>query len=230
MAMMELTADRRRYTGKEINRKRRAEGVIPGVIYGKGIETRSIEFQRKPLEKFLDTARRGTVIVKMTVQDGGEGKESYAVLKETQTHPLTGRVTHVDFYEVALGRKFRVEVPLRVRGKAVGIEMGGVLEVVTRSLEVECTPDQVPEYLELDVASLGIGDSLHLADVRFPEGVVPTEKDLRMTLAAVHTPKAEAAPVAVEEAAAEWAEGASVAEAGAGAKEEKPEKESKKKE
>jgi large subunit ribosomal protein L25 len=164
----------------------------------------------------------------MTVQDGAEGKESFAVLKETQTHPLTGRVTHVDFYEVALGRKFRVEVPLRIKGKAVGIEMGGVLDVVTRSLEVECTPDQVPEYLELDVASLGIGDSLHLADVRFPEGVVPTEKDLRMTLAAVHTPKAEVAPAAVEEAAAEGAEGASVAEPGA--KEEKPEKESKKKE
>jgi large subunit ribosomal protein L25 len=226
MAMMELTADRRLYTGKEINRKRRAEGRIPGVIYGKGLETRSIEFQRKPLEKFLDTARRGTVVVKMTVQGGDGGKETYAVLKETQTHPLTGKVTHVDFYEVALGRKFRVEVPLRVKGKAVGIEMGGVLDVVTRSLEVECTPDHVPEYLELDVASLGIGDSLHLSDVRFPEGVVPTEKDLRMTLAAVHTPKAEAAPEVVE--AVEGVEGASVAEAEA--KEEKPEKESKKKE
>jgi large subunit ribosomal protein L25 len=228
MAMTELSADRRRYTGKELNRKRRAEGMIPGVIYGKGLETRAIEFQRRPLEKFLDTARRGTVVVKMTVQDGAGGKETFAVLKDTQTHPLTGRVTHVDFYEVALGRKFRVEVPLRIKGKALGIEMGGVLEVVTRSLEVECTPDHVPEYLELDVAPLGIGDSLHLADVRFPEGVVPTEKDLRMTLAAVHTPKAEVAPAAVEELAVEGAEGASVAEPGV--KEEKPEKESKKKE
>ena len=226
MAMMELTADRRRYTGKEINRKRRAEGRIPGVIYGKGLETRSIEFPRRPLEKFLDTARRGTVVVKMTVLDGDAGKESYAVLKDTQTHPLTGRVTHVDFYEVALGRKFRVEVPLRIKGKALGIEMGGVLDVVTRSLEVECTPDHVPEFLELDVTALGIGDSLHLADVQFPEGVVPMEKDLRMTLAAVHTPKAEAAPAPVEELAVEGAEGASVAEVGT--KEEKPEKEAKK--
>lgn len=234
MAMMELTADRRRDSGKEINRKRRAEGRVPGVIYGKGLETRSIEFQRKALEKFLATARRGTVIVKMTVQDGADGKESYAVLKEVQTHPLTDRITHVDFYEVALGRKFRVEVPLRVKGKAPGIEMGGVLDVVTRSLEVECTPDQVPEFLELDVSSLGIGQSLHLADIRFPEGVVPTEKDLRITLAAVNTPKAEAAPAPVEELAAEGAEGASVAEAagkeGKEGKEEKAEKEPRKKE
>jgi large subunit ribosomal protein L25 len=217
MAMMDLAAVRRRDGGKEINRKRRAGGKVPGVIYGKGLDTRSLEFDRKSLEKFLDTARHGTVVVKMTVTDGADGKESYAVLKEVQTHPLSDRVTHVDFYEVALGRKFRVEIPLRVRGKAAGIEMGGILEVVTRSLEVECTPDNVPEFIEVDVASLGIGQSVHLGDLRFPAGVVPTEKDLRMTVAAVNAPKAEVAPAAAAEA--EVAEGASVAE-GAGKEEE----------
>ncbi|HEX9206490.1 MAG TPA: 50S ribosomal protein L25 [Candidatus Deferrimicrobiaceae bacterium] len=217
MAMMDLAAVRRRDGGKEINRKRRAGGKVPGVIYGRGLETRSLEFDRKPLEKFLETARHGTVVVKMTVTDGADGKESYAVLKEVQTHPLSDRVTHVDFYEVALGQKFRVEIPLRVRGKAAGIEMGGILEVVTRSLEVECTPDNVPEFIEIDVTPLGIGQSLHLADLRFPAGVVPTEKDLRMTVAAVNAPKAEAAPAPA--AAGEAAEGASVAE-GAGKEEE----------
>ncbi|MBP2676634.1 MAG: ribosomal rRNA E-loop binding protein Ctc/L25/TL5 [Deltaproteobacteria bacterium] len=212
MAMMELAADRRRDTGKEINRKRRAGGRVPGVIYGRGLETRSIEFERKPLEKFLDTARRGTVVVKMTVRDGAEGKESFAVLKEVQTHPLTDQVTHVDFYEVALGQKFRVEIPIRIRGKAAGIELGGILEVVMRSLEVECTPDQVPEFIEVDVSSLGIGQSLYLGSIQFPPGVVPTEKDLRLPVAAVHTPKAEAAPVAAEAVEGEAAEGASVAE------------------
>jgi large subunit ribosomal protein L25 len=218
MSMMELAAVRRRDGGKEINRKRRAGGKVPGVIYGKGLETRSLEFDRKPLEKFLDTARHGTVVVKMTVSDGADGKESYAVLKEVQTHPLSDRVTHVDFYEVALGQKFRVEVPLRVRGKAAGIEMGGILEVVTRSLEVECTPDNVPEFLEVDVTPLAIGQSLHLGDIRFPAGVVPMEKDLRMTIAAVNTPKAEVAPAPAAEA--EVIEGASVAEGAAKEEEE----------
>ncbi len=212
MAMMELAADRRRDTGKEINRKRRAAGRIPGVIYGRGLETRPIEFEKKTLEKFLETARRGTVIVKMTVRDGGDGKESFAVLKEVQTDPISNRVNHVDFYEVALGQKFRVEVPIRIRGKAAGIEMGGILEVVMRSLEVECTPDQVPEFIEVDVSALGLGQSLTLESVQFPAGVVPTEKDLRMPIAAVHTPKAEAAPVAAEVVEGEAAEGASVAE------------------
>ena len=213
MAMMELSADRRRDTGKEVNRKRLASGKVPGVVYGKRIETRSLEFDRRELEKFLVTARRGTVVVKMSVRDGGEAKESYAVLKDFQTNPVTDRVVHVDFYEVAQGQKFRVEVPLRARGKAAGIELGGILEQIVRALEVECTPDCVPEFLEVDVSSLGIGDSLHLSDVVFPRGVQPVEKDMEMTIVSVHAPRVEevvtAAPAEGAEAAAE---GASVAE------------------
>jgi large subunit ribosomal protein L25 len=168
------------------------------------------------------------VIVRMTVRDGGDGMESYAVLKEVQTHPRTDRVTHVDFYEVAMGQKFRVEIPIRIRGKAAGIELGGILDVVMRSLEVECTPANVPEFIEADVSALGIGQSVTLESLRFPEGVVPTEKDLRLTVASVHAPKAEEAPVA-EVVESEVAEGASVAEAGekeeAGKKEKKEKKE-----
>ncbi|MCL1926647.1 MAG: 50S ribosomal protein L25 [Syntrophorhabdaceae bacterium] len=212
MAMMELAANSRCDTGKGVNRRRRSAGVIPGVIYGRGLETRSIEFESKLLEKFLETARRGTVVVRLTVRDGAEGKESFAVLKETQTNPKTSRVTHVDFYEVALGQKFRVEVPIRIKGKAAGTELGGILEVLMRSLEVECTPDHVPEFIEADVTSLGIGQSLSLDSIEFPPGVVPTEKDLRIPVASVQTPKEDAKPAAGEEAEGEAAEGASVAE------------------
>jgi len=213
MAMMELSAVRRRDTGKEINRKRLAAGKVPGVVYGKRIETRSLEFDRRELEKFLATARRGTVIVKMSVRDSDGAKESYAVLKELQTNPVTDRVVHVDFYEVALGQKFRVEVPLRVRGKAAGIELGGILEQIVRSLEVECTPDSVPEFLEVDVSALGIEDALHLSDVVFPAGVQPIDKDMEMTIVSVHAPKVEEVVTAAPEEGAEAAaEGASVAE------------------
>jgi large subunit ribosomal protein L25 len=212
MAMLELAADRRLGTGKEQNRKRLFQGKVPGIIYGKGIETRPLEFERRDLEKFLSTARRGTVVVKMSVADGAGSKESFAVLKDVQTDPVTDRVIHVDFYEVALGQKFRIEVPLKLRGKAAGIELGGVLEQVVRSLEVECTPDSVPEFLEASVSHLGIGQSLHLGDIAFPAGVQPIEKDMKMTIASVHTPKVEEVVTAAPEEGAEVAEGASVAE------------------
>jgi large subunit ribosomal protein L25 len=212
MAMLELAAARRLGTGKEQNRKRLFQGKVPGIIYGKGIETRPLEFERRDLEKFLSTARRGTVVVKMSVADGAGSKESFAVLKDVQTDPVTDRVIHVDFYEVALGQKFRIEVPLKLRGKAAGIELGGVLEQVVRSLEVECTPDSVPEFLEANVSHLGIGQSLHLGDIAFPAGVQPIEKDMKMTIASVHTPKVEEVVTAAPEEGAEVAEGASVAE------------------
>ena len=212
MAMMELTAVRRHGSGKEGARKLLSRGKVPGIMYGKGLATRSIEFDRRDLEKFLSVARRGTVIVRMNVRDEAEAKESYAVLKDIQTNPRTDRVIHVDFYEVAFGKKFRIEVPIRIKGKAAGIEQGGIVEQVTRSLEVECLPANVPEFLEMDVTPLEIGDSLHLEDVKFPEGVQPLEKDMTTTIVSVHAPRVEevvsAAPV--EEAAA--AEGASVAE------------------
>jgi large subunit ribosomal protein L25 len=212
MAMIELAADRRRSTGKELNRKRLVQGKVPGVIYGKGLETRPLEFGRRELEKFLTTARRGTVVVKMSVSDGADSKESFAVLKECQMDPLTDRVIHVDFYEVALGQRFRIEVPLKVRGKAAGIELGGLLEQVVRNLEVECTPDNVPEFIEINVSHLGIGQSMHLGDVKFPAGVQPVEKDMKMTIVSVQTPKVEEVAAVAPEEGAEAAEGASVAE------------------
>jgi large subunit ribosomal protein L25 len=209
MAMMDLAATVRQDTGKESNRRRAHAGKVPGVIYGKGLPTRILEFERRPLEKFLSKAKHGTVIVKMSVADGAGAAESFAVLKEFQFHPVKDHVTHVDFYEVAAGKKFNVEVPLRFTGKAAGIELGGILEVVTRSLEVRCTPDNVPEFIEVDVTALGLGDGIHLGELTMPEGVKPVEKDLHLAIVAVHTPKAEVT-VAAEPTAE--TEGASVAE------------------
>jgi large subunit ribosomal protein L25 len=216
MAMMELTAVRRHGSGKEGARKLLSLGKIPGIMYGKGRESRSVEFDRRDLEKFLSVARRGTVIVRLNVQEDAETKEAYAVLKEIQTNPRTDRVIHVDFYEVAFGKKFRIEVPIRVKGKAAGIEQGGIVEQVTRTLEVECLPKNVPEFLEIDVTALEIGDSLHLKDLVLPEGVQPVEKEMTATVVSVHAPRVEEVVTVVseeEEVAVEaTAEDASVAE------------------
>lgn len=212
MAMVDLTATRRSARGSAQSRKMLARGRIPGVVYGKRLETRAIEFDRRELEKFLSAARRGTVVVRMNIRDGEESKEAYTVLKEVQKDPATDSVIHVDFYEVAFGQKFRVEVPLRLRGKAAGIEQGGILEQVVRTLEVECVPTRVPEFFELDVTPLAIGHSLHLGDIAFPEGVHPVEKDLTQTVVAVHTPRVEEVVTVAAAEGLAAAEGASVAE------------------
>ncbi len=212
MAMVELNASRRNAAGTGVCRKILATGRVPGVVYGKRLETRSLEFDRRELETFLAKALRGTVVVRMDIRDGEASQEAYTVLKEVQKDPVTDRVIHVDFYEVALGQKFRVDIPLRLTGKAAGIEMGGILEQVVRNIEVECIPSKVPEFLELDVTSLGIGDSLKMEDVVFPEGVAPVEKDLSQTVASVHAPRIEEVVTVAPEEGEEVAEGASVAE------------------
>ena len=202
MAIVELAASIRQGIGKEANRKAKHEGRVPGVIYGKGIPSRNLEFERRPLEKYLSKAKHGTVIVKMSVTDGAAASESFAVLKEFQFHPVTDSVIHIDFYEVAPGKKFNVEVPLRVKGKAPGIEFGGILDVMIRSLEIRCLPDNVPEFIEIDVTGLNLGDTLHLGALVFPEGVKPVEKDLQMAIAAVHAPREEAVKAVAEGAEA----------------------------
>lgn len=212
MAMVELSASRRRAAGTGVCRKILAGGRVPGVVYGKRLETRPLEFDRKELERYLVKALRGTVVVRMDIRDGEESKEAYTVLKELQKDPLTDRVIHVDFYEVAFGEKFRVDIPLRLKGKAAGIEMGGILEQVVRNIEVECIPSKVPEFLELDVTPLGIGDSLKLEDIGFPEGVAPVEKDFSQTVVSVHAPRIEEVVTVAAEEGEEAAEGASVAE------------------
>lgn len=214
MAMLELTSSLRRGTGKEINRKRLARGQVSGVIYGRNLPTRLLEFERKALEAFLAVARRGTVIAKMTVRDGDGAADAYAVLKEVQADPVDDRVIHVDFYEVAPGQRFRIEVPIRLKGKAAGIEQGGILDQVVRSLEVECTPDSVPEHIEVDVTSLGIGDAVHLEDLVLPPGVAPVERDGKMAIVSLHTPRVEEVVTVTPEEAVAETEGASVAEPG----------------
>jgi len=212
MAMVELSASRRQAAGTGVCRKILSGGRVPGVVYGKRMKTRPLEFDRKELETFLAKALRGTVVVRMEIRDGETSQEAYSVLKEVQKDPVTDRVIHVDFYEVAFGQKFRVDIPLRFTGKAAGIEMGGILEQVVRNIEVECIPSKVPEFLELDVTSLGIGDSLKMEDVVFPEGVAPVDKDLSQTVASVHAPRIEEVVTVAPEEGEEVAEGASVAE------------------
>lgn len=204
MAMVEMAAASRTETGKEAGRRLAHAGRVPGVIYGKGIAARSLSFERRPLEKFILQARRGAVLVKMAVE--GAPSDVFAVLKEAQTHPVSGKVVHVDFYEVAPGQKFHLDVPVRIRGKAAGTEFGGILEVNVHQLEVTCTPESVPEGIDVDVTSLALGQTIHLGDIAFPPGVTPVERDRSLAIVSVHSAKGEGP-------AAGAAEGAGGAEA-----------------
>ena len=110
------------------------------------------------------------MLLRLVIQNGNTETKT-TMIKELQTDPVSHNCLHIDFYEVDLTRKILVKVPLVAKGKAKGIEDGGMLQLVRRELEVLCLPTQIPETLEIDITELDIGDSLHVEDIPLPEGI-----------------------------------------------------------
>jgi large subunit ribosomal protein L25 len=168
----------------------------------------------RDLEGAVQKGNIRRTIFSLSIQNGSTVSKP-AVIKELQRHPVTGKFLHVDFYEIDMDRKLRVMVPVVPKGKAKGEELGGMLQIIEREIEVLCMPHEIPESLEVDVTELGIGSTLHVRDISLPGGVElpPGENYTVVTLV---SQKAEAVPgafpaEAVEAEAAETAEEAETA-------------------
>lgn len=229
METVEIKIEPRESDGKGRARRARREGKLPGVFYGPKSAAVPLELDRK---EFLTRVAHleGSHLIR--IKSGSPAlADKVALVKELQYHPVTGEVIHADFYEVDLTEKIRVKVPLHFVGKAAGVVRGGILQPIVREIDVECLPMDIPEFFDVEVSALDIGDSLHVTELTMPEGVTAaSESDL--TLVTVVPPSieeaptpAEAAPVAVEGAeAAPEAEGAEAAPAAAKKEEKKEEK------
>jgi large subunit ribosomal protein L25 len=216
-----LKAERRDGTGKGAARKLRAAGRVPAVLYGHGQEPALLSVSSQDLlHLFHQTG--GSLLIDLDI----EGKSQLAIPKEVQRDYLHGRYVHVDFLAVRRDELIKVQVEVRAIGDAPGVKSGGVVEFHTRDLEIEATPTNVPEFLELDVSELEIGQSLKVSDVVPPAGVTiladPDETVLSViTPAALRTeadltlPGEEAAEVEAEgEVAPAAEEAATPAEGG----------------
>ena len=229
METVEIQIEPRESDGKGRARRARREGKLPGVFYGPKSAAVPLELDRK---EFITRVAHleGSHLIR--IKSGSPAlADKVALVKELQYHPVTGEVIHADFYEVDLSERIRVKVPLHFVGKAAGVVRGGILQPVVREIEVECLPMDIPEFFDVEVSALDIGDSLHVTELTMPEGVTAaSESDL--TLVTVVPPSieeaptpVEAAPVAVEGAeAAPAAEGAEAAPAAAKKEEKKEEK------
>ncbi len=187
---------------------------MPGVLYGKG-HTRAIVVNERSLRAAL-TGRSGLhAIVDVVIE--GQTTPHHAVLKDFQRHPIRGTLTHVDFHEVRLDRPIQATVSVQLVGDSPGLKQGGIVQLVSRELQVEALPTGIPEHVELDVSSLEVGDTLRVEDLAPIEGVTFLD-DPQLVLASCSVPRglteAEEAPVeAAEGEGAEGAEGEAAAEA-----------------
>jgi len=199
MEKLKLEVELRSETGKEINKKFRREGFVPGVLYSPHDKKNLLlKTKRENLIKLLSGQRRSLISLEI---EGGEKKvKRLAVIKDVQYNNLKRQLVHIDFYGVTLKEKLTLKANLELIGEPVGIKEGGILEIGLREVEIECLPSQVPESLKADISNLKIGDHLTIGEIDISKGIkVLTELDA--TVASVVPPtKIEVAEEEAEEA------------------------------
>ncbi len=189
-----------REAGRASARGLRVNKMVPGVIYG-AIENVNVSLHVNDILKYNARAYENALLNIKSEDPKLNGK--IALLKEVSVHPLTRRPEHVDLFALDLNKAVRVSVEIKVEGKAIGLSEGGLLNIVTRQVEVECLPTAIPDSIIIDVTNLGVGDSIHASELTIPAGVKLLSRP-ELTIAAVveqeeevvATPVAAAAPVA----------------------------------
>jgi len=151
----------------------------------------------KDVEQALKKGSIGQIILNLVIQNGKKVTKP-AMIKELQTHPVSGNFIHVDFYEIDMKRQIRVMVPIVTRGISKGVELGGMLNIVRREVEIFCLPGDIPESIEIDITDLDIGDAIHIDDISLGSDI-EVASDVNFTVVTVLSPKIEEAEEEVEE-------------------------------
>lgn len=191
MEQQSLSVETRDSRGKGPARRLRASGKLPGVLYGLG-KNIPITVDPRTIHRFLLAAGGRNQIFNLA-GPGVDGK--HALIKDYQVDPVERNLVHVDLLEIDVTKKISVTVPLAFTGKALGVAEGGVLNLIERQIEVKCLPTQIPGHIDVDVTALKIGDSIHLEEVKLPEGIEMGNR-MNPTLCTVVPPakEEEAAP------------------------------------
>ena len=219
---IEFTAFTRNANGTGPSRRMRRTGKVPGVVYGAGKDSQMIEVDHNALSRHLKMETFHASILDMNL-DGGRER---VLLRNVQMHPWKAEVLHVDFQRIAADRKIHMKVPLHFAnaGTCPGAKEGGVINHVMNDLDIQCLPDDLPEFIEVDLSQLQLGDAVHVSEVSLPKGVelVPRLKIDNPVVVTVQVPREIVSEEAATEAAAAEAgtEAAAAAPEAAGEKKE----------
>lgn len=201
-AVKQIQASARAQVGKGAAREVRRQGLTPAVIYGAGEAPIAIALDANKTRQMIYAGHFLTTLFEIDV----DGKKTRAIPRDYQLDPVKDFPIHVDFLRVAAGQTIKVEVPLHVVGQeqSPGLKSGGALQIVEHSLEIEVAPESIPEFIEVSVAGLEVGDTLHIDALKLPAGVSLTStKD--KTLVTIIPPTVEAEEPAAAEGEAEAA-------------------------
>jgi large subunit ribosomal protein L25 len=197
---VKLAVEPREATGRSAARKLKARGIVPAVVYGGREKAQPVQLSRQDLRTVLSHASGENILVELEI--AGEARTRMAMLQEVQHSPVGGEVLHVDFHAVSMDEKIEADIPVEPTGTPNGVKnFGGLLEQSLRELAVECLPRDLPDRITVDVSNLNIGDSIHVRDIRLPDGVT-AKVQTELTVFSVLAPTVEEEPVATAEAAA----------------------------
>lgn len=195
MQQKTMSIELREKVGKGVARKLRANGRVPGVVYGRGAEPVAVSVDAKELAgAIVGEGGRNNLI---TLQGGGSLNGNTVIIADLQKAALKGTFVSVDLHKINMNEKVRVHVPVALVGTAAGVKDGGMLDVVMHSLDLECLPAQIPEHVEVDVTGLAIGHAIHVGELVLPVGVKALD-DPKTTIVSIHGKAKE--PVVAEEA------------------------------
>jgi large subunit ribosomal protein L25 len=187
-----------RTTGKSVSRALRNDRKVPGVIYG-ALENANVSIYEGDILRYNVRSYENALFNLKSTDKKTDGK--VVLIKEVIVHPVTRRPQHVDFFALDLTKAVRVFVEVKLEGKPLGLAEGGLLNVVNRQIEIECLPTDIPDNISADISAMGLGDALHVYDLKVPAGL-KIISGTELTIAVVNAQEEETAKPATEAAAA----------------------------
>ena len=192
MAKYTLAAQVRNQKGKEAAKKLRNKDKIPAVFYGAKSDPIVLTVEKADLNNIMKTTASENIIMDLQIESEKGSETKIVMLKELQTDPVKDIYIHADFYEISMDKELTINIPIRLINTPIGVTNGGILQHVRREMTISCLPDKLIEYIDADVSGLDIGESLHISDINFPDGITSMLED-HLAIAVVNAPTVSAA-------------------------------------
>jgi large subunit ribosomal protein L25 len=186
-----MNIELRSKTGKGISRQLRREEMVPGVVYGKGMDPVAVSIKYRDLQDAL--AGEGGQNNLITLVGGGNLDQSMAIIADLQRDAIKGTYRHVDLHRFNMNEKLRVVVPVVLTGTAAGVKEGGLLDFAHHELHVECLPGNIPDHIEINITELKLNHSIHVNEILLPEGVKVLDNPKTPVVSVLGRAKEEAA-------------------------------------
>ena len=194
MQQKQMNIELRTKTGTGVSRRLRIADMVPGVVYGKGLDPVTVSIKYRDLQNAISGAGGQNNLI--TLIGGGSLDQNIAIVADIQRDPIKRTFKHVDLHRINPNEKLRVTVPVTLTGTAIGVKEGGLLDLAHHELHIECLPGNIPDSITIDVSGLKIAHSIHVSEIPLPEGIVVLDQPKIPVVSVLGRAKEEEAPAA----------------------------------